>query len=120
MEIKGKITIFPEVKSGKNGEFIICKGTISSKDKEKDMFFNKSVEVKFDKEKFPREKVNSLDPTKCYQLEITSGYLVVDGYMKEGKMLTSINLFVSDGKLVGTPKEVNRVAKEQSNPDLPF
>ena len=120
MEIKGKITIFPERKTGKNGEFIICKGTISSKDKEKDVYYNKSVEVKFDKDRFPKEKLNALDPSKCYQLEVSNGYLVVDGYMKEGKLITSINLFVSEGKLVGTPKEVNRSEKEQANPDLPF
>ena len=118
MEIKGKITIFPEKKSNERGEFIVVKGTISSKTQD-GKYINKSVDVKFDKEKFPREKINALDPNKCYQLEVTSGYLVVDGYEKEGKMITSINLFVTNGKLVGEPKEVNRAA-EQTNPDLPF
>lgn len=115
MEIKGKITIFPEKRSHEGREFVICKGTLSSKTQD-GKYINKSVEVKFDKEKFPREKVNSLDTTKCYQLEISSGYLVVDGYEKEGKMITSINLYVLEGKLVGEPKEVNRA--EKSN--LPF
>lgn len=115
MEIKGKITIFPEKRKNERGEFVICKGTLSSKIQD-GKYINKSVEVKFDKEKFPREKINALDTTKCYQLEISSGYLVVDGYEKEGKMITSINLYVLEGKLVGEPKEVNRA--EKSN--LPF
>ena len=115
MEIKGKITIFPEQRENERGKFIIVKGTLSSKTQD-GKYINKSVEVKFDKEKFPREKVNSLDPTKCYQLEVSAGYLIVDGYEKEGKMITSINLFVSEGKLVGEPKEVNRVEKA----NLPF
>ena len=118
MNIQGKITIFPEKRTNEKGEFIIVKGTLSSKDQE-GKYLNKSVEVKFDKTKFPREKVNSLDPTKCYQLEVTNGYLVVDGYLKEGKMITSLNLFVVDGKLVGEPKVVNR-SGESKNPDLPF
>ena len=115
MEIKGKITIFPEEKQNEKGKFIVCKGTISSKDKD-GKYLNKSVEVKFDKEKFPREKINSLNPELCYQLEIANGYLVVDGYEKEGKTITSINLFVVEGKLTGTPKPVNRAEKT----DLPF
>ena len=115
MEIKGKITIFPEKKSNDRGEFIVCKGTLSSKTQD-GKYINKSVEVKFDNKKFPKEKVNSLDPTKCYQLEVTSGYLVVDGYEKEGKMNTFINLYILDGKLVGEPKDVNRVEKA----NLPF
>ena len=116
MEIKGKITIFPEKKHNEKGDFIVCKGTISSKDQD-GKYLNKSVEVKFDKERFPREKVNALNPEMCYQLEVTSGYLVVDGYEKDGKQITFINLYVSDGKLVGEPKPVNRA---EANPNLPF
>lgn len=116
MEIKGKIVIFPEKKHNEKGDFIICKGTISSKDKDGN-YLNKSVEVKFDKERFPREKVNALDPTKCYQLEVEKGYLVVDGYKNtEGKPVTFINLFVEEGRLSGEPKVVNR---SESN-KLPF
>ena len=79
MEIKGKITIFPEKRKNENGEFIVCKGTISSKDQD-GKYLNKSVEVKFDKDHFPRAKVNTLNPDYCYQLEVEKGYLVVDGY----------------------------------------
>lgn len=117
MEIKGKIVIFPEMKHNDKGDFIVCKGTISSKDQE-GHYLNKSVEVKFDKERFPREKVNSLDPKMCYQLEVEKGYLVVDGYTKDGKTITAINLFVEEGKLTGEPKPVNRV--EQPKTELPF
>ena len=117
MEIKGKITIFPEKRKNENGEFIVCKGTISSKDQD-GKYLNKSVEVKFDKDHFPRAKVNTLNPDYCYQLEVEKGYLVVDGYTnKEGKLITAINLFVEEGKLTGEPKQVNRVS-ESSN--LPF
>ena len=115
MEIKGKITIFPERKHNEKGDFIVCRGTISSKTKE-GAYLNKSVDVLFDHEKFPREKVNSLDPDLCYQLEVEHGYLIVDGYEKEGKLLTTINLFVSEGKLVGEPKPIKRTEKA----NLPF
>ena len=108
MEIKGKIIIFPEMKHNEKGDFIVCKGTISSKD-QNGKYLNKSVEVKFDKEKFPRAKVNALNPDMCYQLEVEKGYLVVDGYTdKEGKQITFINLFVEEGKLTGEPRLVNR------------
>ena len=117
MEIKGKILIFPEMKHNDRGDFIVCKGTISSKNQE-GQYLNKSVEVKFDKERFPRDKVNSLDPKMCYQLEVEKGYLVVDGYTKDGKTITAINLFVEEGKLVGEPRLVNREEKPTSN--LPF
>ena len=119
MEIKGKITIFPEKKSNDKGEFVVCKGTISSKTQD-GKYLNKSVEVKFSNEKFPKEKVNSLDPTKCYQLEVKSGYLVVDGYEKEGKMHTFINLYVLDGKLTGSKEVVRPEEAEITDSDLPF
>ena len=118
MEIKGKLKIFPEKKHNDKGDFIVVRGTISSKDQE-GKYLNKSVEVKFDKEKFPKEKVNALDPEMCYELEVEKGYLLVDGYTNnEGKLITVINLFVCEGKLVGEPLKVNRVEKTSGN--LPF
>ena len=115
MEIRGKITIFPEHKEGAKGKFTICKGTISSK-QDDGSYLNKSVEVKFDREKFPMEKLNELDDSKCYELEVESGWLVVDGYVKEDKQINSINLYVKDGKL----NKVKDKAEAKKNSNLPF
>lgn len=117
MEIKGKVTIFPEKRINKqtNEEFIKCRATISSKN-EDGSYNNKSVEVKFDNKVFPREKINKLDVNMCYVLDVESGYLICDSYTnKDGVKQTAIGLFISAGSL----KDSKPVEKKQQN-GLPF
>lgn len=121
MELKGKITIFPEMKEGKNdkGEsenYIVCRGTISSKS-ESGEYLNKSVNVRFAGSNFPKDKVNKLNPEKCYKLEIEEGFLSV----VQVKERRDLEIVVLKGKL-SDPKLVNRVAPEEKpvDADIPF
>lgn len=121
MEVKGKITIFPELKEVKNDKgvvdlFIACRGTISTKS-EAGEYLNKSVNIRFAGSNFPKDKVNKLNPEKCYKLEIEEGFLSVQ-QLKDRK---DLEIVVLKGKL-SEPKLVNRVAPEEKpvDPDLPF
>lgn len=124
MELKGKITIFPEVKEVKNdkGEqesFIVCRGTISSKN-ESEAYVNKSVNVRFAGKNFPKDKINKLDPEKCYSLEIESGFLSVNEITNSHGTRRELEIVVLEGKLTGS-KVVERPVKEApTDSDLPF
>ena len=124
MELKGKITIFPELKERENdkGEvesFIVCRGTISSK--KEDGYVNKSVNVNFAGSNFPADKVNKLDPEKCYSLEIEKGFLAVREFQNSVGYHRELEIVVLEGKLTGF-KPVERQAKPANpeNSDLPF
>ena len=125
MELKGKITIFPELKEreledGKTESFIACRGTISSKDKN-DNYVNKSVNVKFAGKQFPKEKVNMLSPDECYQLEIEEGFLGVNEYSNSKGTHKELEIVVLKGKLL-SHKPVERPVAEDKPVDanLPF
>lgn len=124
MELKGKITIFPELKEreNENGEkipYILCRGTISSKSE--NGYINKSVVVNFAGDNFPADKVNQLDPEKCYSLEIEKGFLAVREFETAVATRRELEIVVLAGKLTGS-KKVERPAKEEkvSSGDLPF
>lgn len=126
MEIKGKITIFPEARKIKleNGEektLIICKGTISNKT-EDGKYLNKSVLVKLASTKFPEEKVNLLKPEECYELNVESGFLSVESFKgKDGKERRDLSIVVLEGKLTGHKPVQKRPVEEQViDEDLPF
>ena len=125
MEIKGKITIFPEQKEreledGKVESFIVCRGTISSKS-ESGAYVNKSVSVKFAGKNFPKEKVNKLNPEKCYKLDIQEGFLGVNEITNSHGTRRELEIVVLAGKL-SDPKVVERPAPEEKpvDDDLPF
>ena len=119
MEIKGKITIFPEsVKVGEETK-IITRGTISSKDQEGN-YVNKSVKVKLSGDKFPQEKINKLSVDECYELEVQAGFLGVESWKKGDEDRREVCLVVTAGKLLGH-KPVNRkTPEEQVDANLPF
>ena len=125
MELKGKITIFPELKERENdkGEvesFIVCRGTISSKS-ESGEYINKSVNVKFAGDKFPKAKVNQLDPEKCYSLEIEKGFLSVNEMTNAHGTRKELEIVVLEGKLTGSKVVERPVVKEETKDgDLPF
>lgn len=119
MNVKGKLTFFPEVKENKDGKFIVCRTTISSKN-EDESYLNMSVEVRFSKEVAPKEKLAKLDTEKCYQFDCEEGFLTCDSYKnKDGKEVRFLVIFITKGKITGS-KSVNRPAKEVNNDDLPF
>lgn len=120
MDIKGKITLFPERKEGKNAEgkeesFIVIKGTISTKKQNGEGYLNKSVSIRLTGTNFPKEKVNQLDPAKCYDMEVEEGFISV----KEVKDRRELELVVLKGKL-SNPREVKKVEASKPSADLPF
>ena len=124
MELKGKITIFPELKERENdkGEtesFIACRGTIASKNDD-GQYINKSVNVQFGGNNFPKEKVNLLDPEKCYSLEIEKGFLAVREFNSKAGMRRELEIVVLEGKLTGSKVVERPVKQETPSGDLPF
>ena len=122
MDIKGKITIFPEVKErkteeGKTESFISCRGTISSKN-DKGVYVNKSLNVRFSGKEFSKENVNKLSPEECYTLEVEEGFLSVIEFESSHGPRKEVEIVVLKGKLLDH-KVVHR--KEESSKDnLPF
>ena len=125
MEIKGKITIFPErrqitLEDGTQKEIVQVKGTISNKDGE--VYKNKSVLVKFSGKQFPEEKINQLKDTECYSLEVEKGFLGVEIYDTKHGERRDLSLIILEGKLTGhKPVEKRESPKEAPvDSDLPF
>ena len=127
MEIKGKITIFPErrqitLEDGTQKEIIQVKGTISNKVSGEDVYKNKSVLVKFSGKQFPEEKINQLKDTECYSLEVEKGFLGVEIYDTRHGERRDLSLIVLEGKLTGH-KPVEKKPTTFNAPvdsDLPF
>ena len=109
MELKGKIIIFPERKTGKNGEFNVFKGRLATKNKE-GKYVEKLVDLSFDKERFPEAKLNNLNPEMSYTLEVEQAFLIVDQY----KEATFFRIYVKEAHLTGEPRPVHKAQ------DLPF
>lgn len=126
MDIKGKITIFPErrkitLEDKSEKEVVIIKGTISNKG-EGDSYKNKSVLVKFAGKHFPEEKINQLKDDECYSLEVESGFLGVEIYDTKHGERRDLSLVVLEGRLTGH-KKVERKEPPVSAPldsELPF
>ena len=118
MEITGKITIFPR-RVENNGEvFVKCDGTLSTKT-EKGQYVNKKVEVRFDKQQFPNDKLLALDCEKCYELQVEKGWLGVSAWKrKDGSEARDIYIHVAEGKLLSS-KVVQRPAPVAED-GLPF
>lgn len=125
MELKGKITIFPErreitLEDGSKKEILVIKGTISNKG-EDDTYKNKSVLVKFAGKHFPEEKVNQLKTDECYSLEVESGFLGVEIYDTKQGQRRELSIVVLEGKLTGhKPVERKPVEVAPVDSDLPF
>lgn len=117
MEIKGKITIFPEAKEVEGKTKIFCRGTLSSKG-EDGKYINKSVSIRFAGKQFPEEKVNQLKTEECYSLEIEEGFLAVDSFVINGKERRELSIVVLSGKLKGHKPVAKR--EEVVDEDLPF
>ena len=124
MEIRGQITIFPEKKTrelenGEIEEFIAVRGTISSKN-EAGEYINKSVNVKFAGKDLTKEKVNKLDPEKCYKCDVQEGFISVNEFKTAKGSRRELEFVVLKAKL-SDPKVVERKPVEAPvDSDLPF
>lgn len=101
MNINGKITLFVKEVKGKDGKsFKTYSGSIGSK-QEDESYVNASIEIKFDKENFPFEKLDKLNPTKAYTLNIEEGWLGARAYQSDGKDRRVIYIFVKKATIEG-------------------
>lgn len=116
MQISGKLLIFVQDKKGKeNQPFKTFSTTISSKRGEE--YINKSLEVRFNTENIPQEKLNKLVSTKCYTLEVEDGWLGCREYLNDqGESRKVLYIYVDKASV----KDSKEISKSQQNDDLPF
>lgn len=116
MKVSEKVLLFVQDKKGKeNQPFKTFSTTISTK--RNDTYLNKSLEVRFNNENIPLEKLNKLVSTKCYTLEVEDGWLGVREYEADnGDQRKVIYLYIDKA----TIKEAKDIQKVPENNDLPF
>lgn len=116
MQISGKIYLFVELQKSQKGDFKTFSCSISHK-KEDGTYLNKRVRVVFDTEKFPKEKLNKLEITKCYEVEV-AGWIDVRSFInKENKEVRELYFYINEAKFL-SQKEVK--ANSNIEKDLPF
>lgn len=109
MKVTGLTTLFVEEKSG--SKFF---STTISRKVEDGTYNNCSLDVRFSKEKFPKESLDKLDPKFAYKINILDGFLSVRTYKnKEGKEVRVIYLQVEDGEL----KDKKEISNKQKPND---
>ena len=124
MNVNGRITLFVATKEKEGNKFKTFRGSVSSKN-EDGTYESYSLDVIFDKETFPSDKLNKMKDGFSYQLEIEEGWLKVRSYKKEDsnnpniqRRVPTIAIYVKKGHLDGQPKEV--APKQANDSDLPF
>lgn len=116
MKVSEKVILFVEDKKGKeNQPFKTFSTTISSK--RGDDYINKSLEVRFNTDNIPTEKLNKLSADKCYNLEVEDGWLGVREYEVENGDKRKVLYLYIDKATIKDAKTINRPSK---NNDLPF
>ena len=116
MEISGKTNLFVTTREKEGNKFKTFRASVSTK-KEDGTYESCSIDVNFDKEAFPAEKLNKLEDKFVYQLEVEEGWIGVRSYQKDGKRIPVLNFYVKKGKLNGK-KELS--AQDAKDSDLPF
>ena len=116
MQISGKLILFVQDKKGKeNQPFKTFSTTISSRKNEE--YINKSLEVRFNTENIPQEKLNKLQSSKCYTLEVEDGWLSVREYQTDdGDTRRVIYLYVDKASV----KDSKPIQSSTKNDELPF
>ena len=116
MNVSGRITLFVATKEKEGNKFKTFRGSLSSK-KEDGTYESYSIDVLFDKESFPNDKLNKMKDGFSYQLEVEEGWIKVRSYQKDDKRIPTIAIYVNKGHLDGQPKQVSKDVKDS---DLPF
>ena len=117
MNVSGRITLFVATKEKEGNKFKTFRGSVSSKN-EDGTYESYSLDVIFDKETFPSDKINKMKDGFSYQLEVEEGWLKVRSYKKEEKRVPTLAIYVKKGHLEGQPKEV--APNKANDSDLPF
>ena len=116
MQISGKLNLFVQDKKDReNKPFKTFSTTISSRNGEK--YINISMEVRFNTENIPMEKLNKLQSDKMYTLEVEDGWLSAREYEnKDGDTRKVAYIYVDKASV----KDSKTIAKKPENDDLPF
>lgn len=114
MEISGKCNLFVATREKEGNKFKTFRASISTK-KEEGVYETCSVDVNFDKENFPAEKLNKMKDNFVYSLVVEEGWIGVRSYQKDEKRVPVLYFYVKKGHLDGQPKEI-----EKDKTDLPF
>ena len=116
MKVSEKVILFVQDKKGKeNVPFKTFSTNVSTK--KEDKYLNKSLEVRFNTENIPQEKLNKLSSDFCYTLEVEDGWLGVREYEVENGDTRRVLYLYIDKATIKDKKEIN---KSQKNDDLPF
>ena len=117
MQISGKLNLFVQDKKGKeNKPFKTFSTTVSSQDLE-GKYINKTIEVRFNTENIPLEKLNKLSANKMWILEIEEGWHGVRSYKNDNDEEIKVLYIYVNKATVKDSKDIQ--AKEENN-DLPF
>lgn len=115
MNISGKFYLFVEDVKGKKKDFKTFSATISHKN-EDGTYLNKKVVVYFNGEL--KDKTAKLDSSKCYEVEVSKGWLDVRKYTnKENKEIRELCLVINEAKVL-SQKEIKK--EKAVAEDLPF
>ena len=116
MQISGKLILFVQDKKDKeNKPFKTFSTSVSSRKNEE--YISKSLEVRFNTENIPQEKLNKLQSSKCYTLEVEDGWLGCREYQTEdGDSRKVIYLYVDKASV----KDSKPIATSTKNDELPF
>ncbi len=116
MKVSEKVILFVQDKKGKeNIPFKTFSTTISTKRNEE--YLNMSLEVRFNVENIPQEKLNKLSSSKCYTLDVEDGWLGVREYQVENGDKRRVMYLYIDKATIKEAKDIQKPAKDN---DLPF
>lgn len=116
MKILGKIYLFVENVKGEKGTFKNFSCNVSHKNEDK-TYLNKRVKVVFDKEEF-KGKVEKLEVTKCYEVDVLDGWLDVRSYLnKDKKEVRELYFYIAKATVLSS-KDIK--IKEAIDTTLPF
>ena len=119
MTITGLINLFVETKKTSGSVFKTFSTSISSKGRVEGEYYRKSMEVRFNTENIPTEKLYKLKDNEWYELEIEEGWLGVRQYQdKEDQTKSVFYIFVNKGTLKEAHKK--KPKDKPANDDLPF
>ena len=119
MNVTGIINLFVETKKANGSFFKVFSTSFSSKGQVEGEYYRKSMEVRFNTENIPAEKLSKLKDDMYYELSIEEGWIGVRQYQdKDENTKRVFYVFVNKATLKDSHKK--RPKDKPENDDLPF
>lgn len=118
MNINGLIYVFAEVNKGVK----YFRSSIGSKNTSEDgsvSYDNMRVDIRFEKEAFPAEKLDKMKVDTAYKVEVSEGFLTCRKFVDKNGEKRYIPLIVIKAAKVLSSKKVEKRTTTQDS-DLPF